>query len=86
MNDFVLKEGALVKRLAKWLYAKRCKLRLSMAAVSRAMEVSTATYYRLEHPTGIVPSLDTFVKCCVWLDISADAMLGLKGIGYDNEQ
>lgn len=58
-----------IRQLSKMIQAKRG--RRGLRAVAQEIgEISASTLSRIEQ--GKIPDLDTFIKLCKWLDVSAD--------------
>ena len=58
-----------IRELARMIQAKRGKRGLR-AVAQEIGDVSASTLSRVEQ--GKIPDLDTFIKLCKWLDVSAD--------------
>jgi transcriptional regulator with XRE-family HTH domain len=58
----------------------RARLELTQADVAERIDVATEVYGRLERG-GMLPSVQTLLKLCNELNISADELLGLASTG-----
>ena len=66
-----------VSRLAELVYRKRVEQRgRGVRQAAKEAGLSPSTISRME--CGKVPDVETFRKLCLWLDVSADELLGLK--------
>ncbi|MFP2934834.1 helix-turn-helix transcriptional regulator, partial [Pyxidicoccus sp. 3LG] len=60
--------------------AARTRLELTQADVAERIDVATEVYGRLERG-GMLPSVQTLLKLCHELHVSADELLGLASHG-----
>jgi transcriptional regulator with XRE-family HTH domain len=60
--------------------AARMRLELTQADVAERIEVATEVYGRLERG-GMLPSVQTLLRLCNELNVSADELLGLSNHG-----
>jgi transcriptional regulator with XRE-family HTH domain len=63
--------------------AARTRLELTQADVAERIDVATEVYGRLERG-GMLPSVQTLLKLCHELHVSADELLGLASHGNAN--
>jgi transcriptional regulator with XRE-family HTH domain len=65
--------------------AARTRLELTQADVAERIDVATEVYGRLERG-GMLPSVQTLLKLCHELHVSADELLGLASHGGNNSR
>jgi transcriptional regulator with XRE-family HTH domain len=65
--------------------AARSRLELTQADVAERIDVATEVYGRLERG-GMLPSVQTLLKLCHELHVSADELLGLASHGPSNSR
>lgn len=65
--------------------AARTRLELTQADVAERIDVATEVYGRLERG-GMLPSVQTLLKLCHELHVSADELLGLSSHGANTSR